>query len=163
VYSSPPPVPQHSGQSKILIVAVVVVAFVVIAGVILAAMAFSNIVGDSNQNVKIVVHSGYVTHSNGYLTPEAGNKYVVYSVTVTNIQKTDMTFSLLDFELNTTAGLTYMPSYSAGTSMSVPDSIGPGANCSLVLAYEIPETTQGTQIVYNWILDHGKVDVPPIG
>jgi hypothetical protein len=142
----------------LLIVVILVVVVVVVVGII-AAMAINNVSENLNEGeIGIVVHDGYVSHD-GYFLAE-GNKYVVYNVTVTNGKSSEMTFSLLSFELHTSNGSIYMPSYSAGTPMNTPQALSADGSYSLALGYEIPETDSGVQIVYDWLFDHGSASVP---
>jgi hypothetical protein len=139
-------------------VVIIVVVVLIIVGIV-AAMAMNNVSENPNKgDVGIVVHGGYVSHD-GYFLAD-GHKYVVYNVTVTNGKSSEMTFSVLSFELHTSNGTIYMPSYSAGTPMNTPEALSAGGSYSLTLGYEIPETDSGVQIVYDWLFDHGSASVP---
>ena len=146
-------------QNTTLIIVVVIVVAVVVVGLIVAAMAMNSVVDDLNDDeIGIVVHDAHVSYDGWFL--EDGYKYVVYNVTVTNNKSSEMTFSILNFELHTVSGLNYMPSFSAGTPMNTPESLSAGSSYTLILAYEIMETDSGARIVYDWVFDHGSAPVP---
>ena len=163
--------PQKSKSEKdnsMLVVAVVVIVVVIVAiGIIAVAFLAKDVSDDGSSDgsddvqlkgIVLVVNSAYESYA-GWLL-EDGNKYVIYSVTVTNYKSSEMDFWEYAFELHTTDGLVYDPSYTAGTTMSTPDEIESGGSYTFDLGYEIRSSDSGDRIVYEWWFDHASVDVP---
>jgi hypothetical protein len=154
-----PPKNRSNTALAIIFVVLGVIAVIVVASLV---PVFSESPSNSDDEVTIVIHDGYVTYSlDSFITAEAGNKYVVYNVTVTNNKSSDLTFSILSFELHTSTGSVCYPSYFTGTpSGGTPEALSAGASYSFALAHEIPIGQYGTQIIYDLVFDHGSATVP---
>lgn len=137
---------------------VIVVAIVIAAGILFVAMMKSASDEIEEEDIVIAVNDAHEEYFGWFLVE--GNKYVVYDVTITNNKNSELHFSVYCFELHTSSGLVYSPSYSAGTPMTTPDSINSGGSYTFVLGFEIGESDSGVEIVYEWLWDDASAPTP---
>ena len=146
----------------------VIIVIIVGLGVIATALMVRNSSDDGSDDgsdetpltgIVLVVNDAHESYSGWFL--EDDHKYVVYNITFTNHYKSsDVYFWEYSFELHTTDGLVYNPSYTAGTTMSNPESIDPGGSYTFDLAYEIGSSDSGKRIDYEYWFEEASVDVP---
>jgi hypothetical protein len=86
-------------------------------------------------------------------TPKAGYQYLVFNVTVTNLNKNDWDIgNPYYFKLSTSDGTAYTyssASYYTGNELNSVSHTNPGEKVSGLVAFEIPQSVKATQLVYN--------------
>jgi hypothetical protein len=111
--------------------------------------------GESGVGVKINSVNSYNQLGSGYAvsTPKAGYKYVVYDVTVTNLNKNDFAIGNPNyFKLTTSDGTAYSystASYYTNNEIQHVSHTNPGEKVTGQVAFEIPQSATPKQLVYN--------------
>jgi hypothetical protein len=111
--------------------------------------------GAAGVAVKVNSVNTYSQLGSGYAvsTPKAGYKYVVYDVTVTNLNKNDQDMGNPNFfRLTTGDGSAYsysLDSYNTGNEIDHVSHTNPGEKVLGVVAFEIPQSATPKQLVYN--------------
>jgi hypothetical protein len=113
--------------------------------------------GTGEAGVGITVNSvnSYNQLGSGYLvsTPKAGNKYVVFDVTVTNLNKDDFGIgSPTYFKLTTSDGTAYSyssASYYTSKEIELVAHSAKGEKVTGQVAFEIPQSATPAKLVYN--------------
>ena len=112
--------------------------------------------GSGNAGVDVIVNSKQVSDQlgSGYLaeTPKAGYHYLIFNVTVKNLNEKDWTIGdPYDFKLTTTDGSVYQStSASLGTyALESVSHTSPGEKVTGQIAFEIPDSTQPMRLQYD--------------
>jgi hypothetical protein len=87
------------------------------------------------------------TSGNQFITPDAGNKFVKVTLTLKNELSSELTLYTSYFKLYTSDGLTHDVTYLV--DYTVPDGLQPGASATIVVAFEISQSTTPTKLLYN--------------
>jgi hypothetical protein len=86
-------------------------------------------------------------------TPKPGYKYLVFDVTVTNLNKNDFDIgNPYYFKLSTSDGTVYSyssASYYTGNELNPVSHTNPGEKVAGQVVFEIPQSAKATQLVYN--------------
>jgi len=102
----------------------------------------------NSQTTKSQLGSGYAVS-----TPKAGYKYVIFDVTVTNLNKDDFGIgSPIYFKLSTSDGTAYSyssASYYTNNEIELVAHTNAGEKVTGQVAFEIPQSATATQLVYN--------------
>lgn len=111
--------------------------------------------GAAGVAVKVNSVNTYSQLGSGYAvsTPKAGYKYVVYDVTVTNLNKDDFAIgSPIYFKLSTNDGTAYSyssASYYTTKEIELVSHTNAGEKVTGQVAFEIPQSATPTKLVYN--------------
>ena len=113
--------------------------------------------GSGNAGIAVTINSQQTASQigSGYAvsTPQAGNEYLIFNVTVKNLNENNWGIgSLLDFKLTTADGTVYQ--YSSSTfDLSNPLILvlgtNPGEHVTGQLVFEIPQGGKATTLTYN--------------
>lgn len=95
---------------------------------------------------------------NIYITPDAGNKYVNVTLTLTNQMSSKLTLSPYYFTLETADGQTHDFTYDV--NYVVPDGLQSGASSTIIVAFEISQSTTTTKLVYDDNINKLTVSLP---
>ena len=174
---SPPPKPQRqfeSRQARNRRYMLYGVAAVIVLGVVLvvATSSYPNLssqrVGGSSSNIAVAVNSQQTASQIGSGafsgTPQAGNQFVIFNVTVTNLNKNNWPLgNPLYFKLTTADKAVY--SYSSSTyylgsnALTLVSNTNPGETVTGQIAFEIPQSATATTLTYNDGLGGGSCTV----
>ncbi len=81
--------------------------------------------------------------------PELGNKYILVTVTVTNLMTTAVSINQYNFKVITVNGLIHYPTYRVNSGTSEwPDGLQPGASITLSVGFEIRENDSPAQFKF---------------
>ena len=111
--------------------------------------------GEAGVGVKVNSATNYSQLGSGFSvsTPKAGYKYVVYDVTITNLNKKDFDIgNPYYFKLSTADGTAYQyssASYYTSNELNSVSHTNPGEKTAGQVAFEIPQSAIPTQFVYN--------------
>ena len=111
--------------------------------------------GTANVAVKINSLTNATSIGSGYLvsTPKAGYKYMVFDVTVTNLNKKAGDIGNQNyFKLSTKEGTAYeytFSSYLGNNALKSVSNTNPGEKTSGQIAFEVPQSTIPTKLTYN--------------
>lgn len=102
----------------------------------------------NSQTTKSQLGSGYAVS-----TPQAGYEYVIFDVTVTNLNQNDLAIgSPIYFKLSTSDGTAYSyssASYYTNNEIELVSHTNAGEKVTGQVAFEIPQSATPTQLVYN--------------
>ena len=110
----------------------------------------------SNSKIDVIINSKYeanqLTSASGYFTstPQPGNKFAVFSVTVKDLSQNDLGVSSLFFKMTDSDGSVHSTS-SATLSMQNDFSgatLQPGEKLTGIIAFEIPHNTIAQKLTY---------------
>jgi hypothetical protein len=111
--------------------------------------------GTANVAVKINSLTNATSIGSGYLvsTPKAGSKYMVFDVTVTNLNKKAGDIgNPFYFKLSTKEGTAYevtSSSFLGDNQLKSVSNTNPGEKTSGQIAFEVPQQTIATKLTYN--------------
>ncbi|MGZ4865562.1 MAG: DUF4352 domain-containing protein, partial [Halobacteriota archaeon] len=111
--------------------------------------------GTANVAVKINSVANKTQIGSGYLvsTPKAGSKYMVFDVTVTNLnEKSQDIGNPYYFKLSTKDGTAYeitSSSFLGDSQLKSVSNTNPGEKTSGTLAFEVPQSAIATKLTYN--------------
>ncbi len=90
--------------------------------------------------------------SSEYSTPDAGNKFVKVTLTLTNMLSSKLTLSPYYFTMETADGQTHDLSYEV--DYTVPDGLQGGASSTVTIGYEISQSTTPTKLFFDDNIDN---------
>ncbi|MFZ1022102.1 MAG: DUF4352 domain-containing protein [Halobacteriota archaeon] len=113
--------------------------------------------GSGNAGVAVTINSQQTASQigSGYVvsTPQPGNKFLIFDVTVTNLNQKNWDLgNPYDFKLTTSGGTVYeitSSSFLGNNALSVVSNTNPGEKVSGQIAFEVPQSATATTLTYS--------------
>jgi hypothetical protein len=131
------PKDRKEAKKSFIAIAIFIIAFAIIAGVAIGMLTSG---GASSSGAKLsgFTYANYPSASAAQM-PDAGNRYVLCTVTITNTGNANLVVNPNYFTLTTTDGQVH--SYSWWVDYSMPSGLVAGARATVTIGFEISQST----------------------
>jgi len=139
-----PPI-KSNPKGKLIVFAILVIAAFTITYIMLSSMSNTGTATKSSVKLSTFTYSEFA-QDNPYMQPDAGNRFVQCSFTITNTGAGSVSLNPNYFQLTTDDGQIH--DYSWWVDYSMPEGLSAGASAAIVLGFEIASSATPKTIAF---------------